>query len=66
MLFEALKCLVNIREGFCSSLVCTFKKAMKNFESKVDVQKGAIRFREEIDNRYASFIQFTFSSIIAM
>ena len=31
----------------------------------VDVQKGAIGFRGENDNRCASFIQFTFSSLLS-
>ena len=34
------------------------------FEVKVDVKKGALRFREKIDNRCASFVQFTFTSMI--
>jgi len=40
--------------------VFTFVKASKNFKVEVDVQKGALRFREEIDNRCASFIQMSF------
>ena len=32
------------------SLLCTLKKAIKNYEVKVDVQKGALRFREKVDN----------------
>ena len=43
--FEALAYKVNIRERFLFfSLVCAFKKAIKNFEVNVDVQKGALKF----------------------
>ena len=31
------------------SLVCIFKKAIRNFEVKVNVQKGALRFEEKND-----------------
>ena len=37
--------IVYIRERYCFSLVCTFQKAIKNFEVNVDSQKGAPRFR---------------------
>ena len=40
--------IIYIRERYYFSLVCTFNKAIKNFEVKVDVQKGALRFREKI------------------
>ena len=40
--------------------MCELKKATKNFEVKVDVQKAALRFRELLDNSYISVIQFTF------
>ena len=46
------------------SLVCTFKRVIKNVQIKVDVQKGALGFRENNDNRCVNFIQFMFSSII--
>ena len=36
---------MNIRERYYFSLVCTFRKTMKNFEVKVNVQKGALRSR---------------------
>ena len=37
-------------------VVCTFKKAFKNVEIKVDVQKGALGFREIFGNRCVGFI----------
>ena len=37
---------------------------VKNFIVKVDVQKGILRFKENIDYIYVIFIQFTFSSMI--
>ena len=36
-LFEALAYIIYIREMYNFSLVCTYKKAIKNFEWKVDV-----------------------------
>ena len=33
-----------------------FKEAIKKFAVKVDAQKGPLRFREEINNRFASYI----------
>ena len=36
----------------------------KNFEVKVDVQKGALRFRGKFDKRYVRFIHFTISCIV--
>ena len=44
--------------------MCKFRKAIKNVEGDVDVQKRALGFRGKVDNRYVSFMQFTFSSII--
>ena len=38
VLFEALAYIVYIRERYNFPLVCTLKKAIKNFEVKVDVQ----------------------------
>ena len=35
--------------------MCTFEKAITNVEVKVDVQKGALGFRDNIDNRCTSF-----------
>ena len=46
-------------------LVCTFKNAIMNVDVKVDVQKGALGFRE-IDNICASSIQFRFSFIVVI
>ena len=31
-----------------------FEKAIKKIEAKVDIQKGALRFREKFDNRCAT------------
>ena len=36
------------------------------FEVKVDVHKGAQRFKREVDNKCVSFIQFVFSSIVVI
>ena len=47
-------------------LVCTFRKAIKNFEVNVNVQTGPLRFREIIDSKCASFIKFMFSSIVVI
>ena len=63
--YVALVYIVYIRERYCFfSLVSTSKKAFKLYEVKVDVQKGALKFREKIDNKYVNFIHFTFSSIV--
>ena len=48
--------IVFIRERYYFSLVHTFKRAIKKFVVKVVVQKGALLFRETIENIYASFI----------
>ena len=56
--------IVYIRERYSFSLVCTSKNSIKFYEVKVDVQKGALSFREKIDNRHVSFIHFTFSFIV--
>ena len=42
------------------------EKAIINLGVKVDVQKGALRFREKFDKRWVSFIQFMFSSIVVI
>ena len=39
----------------------TSKKVIKLYEVKVDVQHGALRFREIYDNRCVSFVHFPFS-----
>lgn len=44
----------------------TFKKYIKNFEVKVDVLKGALRFRRKFDKRCVRFIQFMFPPIVVM
>ena len=63
--YVALVYIVYIRERYCFfSLVCTSKKAFKLYEVKVDVQKGPLKFREKIDDKYVNFIHFTFSSIV--
>jgi hypothetical protein len=46
VLFEALAYIIYVRERYCSPLACAFTKAIANFEIKVDVQKGTLRFRE--------------------
>ena len=47
IIFEALAYIANIREMCYFSIGCTYKKAIKYFEVKVDVQKWALRFRKE-------------------
>ena len=37
-------------EGIPFSPVCTFRKVVKNFEVKLNAQKGALRFRETFDS----------------
>jgi hypothetical protein len=53
---------------FFGVYVCTFKRAIKNVQAKVDAQKGgtmgALGFKEKIGNRCVSSIQFNFSSIV--
>ena len=44
--------------------MCTYRKTIIFFEVKVDVQKGALRFKEIFDNGHVSFIQLMFSSIV--
>ena len=46
------------------SLVCASKKDTDFYEVKVDVQKEALRLRENIDNKRVGFIHFTFSFIV--
>ena len=47
---------IYIRERCSFSLVCTFNKAIKNFEvKKIIIQMGVLRFRK---NKYDSFISF--------
>ena len=46
--------------------MCTFKKATKNVEVKVDVQKGGPWLQGKFDNKCASSVQFTFSSIVVI
>jgi hypothetical protein len=38
--------IVYMREKYCCSLACTFQEDIKNFEVKIDVQKGSLRFRD--------------------
>jgi hypothetical protein len=45
-----LRCMIRIRERYCFSLVCTSRKFVDFFEVKVDVQKGALRFRGKNDD----------------
>ena len=58
--------IIYIRVRYCFSLVYTSKMAIKCYELKVDVQKGALRFRGKYDNRCVSFIHFKLSSIICL
>ena len=52
------------REVFCFSLVCTFRKAIKNFEVKVNVQLfRVLRSRARFDNKCAGIIQYMFSYV---
>ena len=39
--FEAIVYIIYKREGYSFSLMYTFEKAIKNFEVKIDVQKGS-------------------------
>jgi len=48
VLFEALTYIEYIRERYYFSIVCTSVKAIKNVEVKVDVQMGALGFREKL------------------
>ena len=58
-LFEAFGYIIDVRERYyiIFFLVCTFKKAIKNVEVKVDGQKGPLGFREKFDNKYVSSTQ---------
>ena len=47
------------------SLVCTFKGYLE-FEVEVDVNKSTLSFRERIDYKCVSFIQYMFSSIVVI
>jgi len=59
--------IVYVWEMYCFSLVCTFRKAIKNFEVKVNVQKvEALRLRARFDNRCVNFIQSMFSYVIGI
>ena len=46
------------------SLECTSKKAITKSKVKVDVQQGVLRFKEELENRFGTYIQFKFSFAI--
>ena len=48
--------VVCIRERYSFSLVCIYKKAIKYFEVKVDVQRGPLGFRDFFDNKCVSYI----------
>ena len=56
VLFEALADIVYIRERISFSLMWTYKKAITNYEVKVDVQKGVLRFKEKVDSGCVSFL----------
>ena len=59
VLFKALVYIVYVREryGFFSSV---YIKKVLYFGVKVDILKGALRFRGLMHNRRVNFIQFTF------
>lgn len=42
------------------------KTAMKNFESKMKMQKRVLRYANEFHNIYLALIQFAFSSIVVI
>jgi hypothetical protein len=56
--------VIYIRERYKFSLVCTFRMAIE-FNVKVGVQGGALRFRPKNNNRCSIFIETTFSSIVS-
>jgi hypothetical protein len=59
--------IVYIKERHLFSLVCTFRNAINKFEVKINVPNGALRFREFFTiYECASFIQFTFASIVVI
>ena len=63
-LFQVLAYIVYTREEYYFSRVCTSRKVINIFKVKVDVQKGALRFREKNNKRFVSFVHFMFSSIV--
>ena len=46
-------------------LLCAFRKAIKNFEVKLNVQKEGKWFGEKVDNKCVSFIQIMFHSLLS-
>lgn len=50
MLIEAYAYIVYIRESYYFSVMCTFKKAIKNSKVKGRCTKGALRLSGKIDN----------------
>ena len=59
------KAVVYKKERYYFSIVCTFKKAIKYSEVKVDVQEWALSFRKKND-RCVSFVQLTISFIVVI
>ena len=57
--------IVYIRERYHFSLVRTSKLGSIVFEVKIELQNGALRFREKIDNKCVNFIQFMLSCIVS-
>ena len=56
-----LACTIFIRERCCFPLVCTSRNDNKfifSFQNKGRRTKGVLRFKERVENRDASFIQF--------
>lgn len=50
--------IVYIREMHCLSLLYESKMVINNFEIKVEVQKGALRFKKRNNNRCANFLYY--------
>jgi len=63
---EALAYILYLRKGHYFALVCTSRKAIKNFEVDVNVQKGALRFREKKPTLDVGFIRSMFPSIVVI
>ena len=48
MLFEELAYIIYVRERYLKFLVCTSRKTIDFSTVKVDVPKGALKFRENL------------------
>lgn len=65
VLFETFLYIAYVRVRDWSSLVRIFRKTIKNFEVKVDVQMGTLRFRGKFSNMCGNFIQFAFYPLLS-